>query len=256
MASESNLSPMPQFQPQSDPTNTEARWTAWLERFETYIIAAGVTEEERKRALLLYQAGPEVYKIFKTLPDTGDNKDYTKAKDALTKHFEQAKNPIYEIYNFCQANQRDDETIAQFHTRLRTLAQHCDVYNTDFEIKMQLVCNGTSSRLRSKAFRDPNYKLEDMLIDGRKAEVTSTQAPGIEETFQALQINDAGTRNSCYKCGFSFPHQGKPYPAKQAICCNSGVKGHFAKVLQKTHICPPKPHHPWTPRHNQNPAKS
>ena len=43
MASVSNLSPMPQFQPQSDPTNTGARWTAWLERFETYKIAAGVT---------------------------------------------------------------------------------------------------------------------------------------------------------------------------------------------------------------------
>ena len=76
---------MPQFPPQSDPTNTGARWTAWIERFETYLIAADVKEGERKRALLFYQAGPEVYKIFKMLPDTGDNKDYAKAKDALTK---------------------------------------------------------------------------------------------------------------------------------------------------------------------------
>ena len=28
---------MPQFQPQADPTNTGARWTAWIERFETYL---------------------------------------------------------------------------------------------------------------------------------------------------------------------------------------------------------------------------
>ena len=103
MASVNNLSPMPQFQPQSDPMNTGARWTAWLERSETCIIAAGVTEEERKRAFLLYQATPEIYKVFKTLPDTGDDKDYTKAKDAFTKHFEPAKNPIYEIFNFRQA---------------------------------------------------------------------------------------------------------------------------------------------------------
>ena len=164
MASESNISPMPRFQPQSDPTNTRARWTAWLGRFETYLIAAGVTEEERKRALLLYQAGPEVYKIFKTLPDRGDTKAYAKAKDALTKHFEPAKNPIYESCNFRQAKQGAEERIDQFHMRLRTLAQHCDFYDTDFEIKMQLACNGTPSRLRGKALRDPNYKLESMLI--------------------------------------------------------------------------------------------
>ena len=60
--------------------------------------------------------------------------------------------------------------------------------DTDFEIKMQLVCNGTSGRLRRKALRDPNYKLEDMLIDGRKTEVSFAQASGKEETFQALQI--------------------------------------------------------------------
>jgi len=137
MASVTNVSPMPQFQPQTDPTNTGAKWTTWIERFETYLI---------------YQAGAEVYKIFKTLPATGDTKDYAKAKDALTKHFEPAKNPIYEIYNFLQARQSVDETIHQFHTRLRTLAQHCDFHDTCFEIKMQLVCNGTSSRLRRKPF--------------------------------------------------------------------------------------------------------
>ena len=233
MASVSNISPMPHFQPQADPTNTGARWTAWIERYDTYLIAADVKEGERKRALLLYQAGPEVYKIFKTLPDTGDSKDYAKANDALTKHFEPAKNSIYEIYNFRQAKQSVDETIDQFHTRLRTLAQHCDFHDTDFEIKMQMVCNDTSSRLRRKPLRYPNYKLEDMLIDGRKTEVSSAQASGMEETFQALKINEVGTKNSCYKCGFSFPHKGKPCPAKQAICSNCGVKGHFAKMCRK-----------------------
>ena len=126
MASVSNISPMPQFQPHTDLTNTGAIWTAWIEQFATYLIVAGVKEGERKRALLLYQAGPEVYKIFKKLPDTGDTKDYAKAKDSLTKHFEPAKYPPYETYNFRQGKQSFDETIDQFHTRLRTLAQHCD----------------------------------------------------------------------------------------------------------------------------------
>ena len=99
--------------------------------------------------------------MFKTLPDTVVTKDYAKAKDALTTHFEPAKNPIYEISNFRQGTQRADETMDQFHTRLCTLAQQCDFHDTNFEIKLQLlVCNGTSSRLRRTTLRDPNYTLE------------------------------------------------------------------------------------------------
>ena len=233
MATASNISPMPQFQPKSDPTNTGARWTGWLERFETYLIAADVTDDARKRALLLYQAGSEVYEIFKTLPDTGESNNYTKAKDALTKHFEPAKNPIFEIYNFREAKQRADETLDEFHTRLRTLAKYCQFHDTDFEIKMQIVCNGKSNRLRRKALRDSEYNLADMLIDGRKTEVSSAQAMGIEENFQDLQIKEISTKNACYKCGLSFPHINKPCPARQANCSHCGVKGHFAKMCRK-----------------------
>ena len=48
------------------------------------------------------------------------------------------------MYNSRQAKQGADENIGQLHMRLRTLTQHCDFHNTDFEIKIQLVCNGTS----------------------------------------------------------------------------------------------------------------
>ena len=60
-----------------------------------------MTEGGRKRASLLYEVAPEAYEIFKTSLGTGDEGDYAKAKDALTKHFEPAKNAIYDIRDFC-----------------------------------------------------------------------------------------------------------------------------------------------------------
>ena len=60
------LQPMPLFEPKADPTNTSARWTQWIERFDTYLVASNIKDTGRKRALLLYQAGPEVHEIFKT----------------------------------------------------------------------------------------------------------------------------------------------------------------------------------------------
>ena len=86
---------MPIFEPKSDPTNTSARWTQWVERFHTYLVAADIKDDTQKRAILLYQAGPEVFEIFKTLQDTGEAKDFKRAVDALTAHFEPDKNKIY-----------------------------------------------------------------------------------------------------------------------------------------------------------------
>ncbi len=37
-----NIQPMPAFEPRSDPTSTSARWTRWLERFNTYLVAADI----------------------------------------------------------------------------------------------------------------------------------------------------------------------------------------------------------------------
>ena len=174
------LQPMPAFEPRQDPTKTSARWTQWLERFNSYLVAADIKDETRTRAVLLYTAGPEVAEIFKTLEDTGEAKDFKKAVDALTKYFEPQKNRIYQTHLFRQATQSQEKTIDQFYTRLRRLAQHCEFQDIDFEIKMQIVCNGTSSRLRKRAFRDATYSLENMLIDGRKAETSTAQATGIE----------------------------------------------------------------------------
>ena len=61
---------MPAFEPRSDPRSTSARWTRWLERFNTYLVAADIKDDEGKRTLLLYQARPEVYEIFKMLEES------------------------------------------------------------------------------------------------------------------------------------------------------------------------------------------
>ena len=47
------------------------------------MVRKGVTDNTQKRALLLHCAGMEVQDIFDTLTDTGEDKDYDKAIEAL-----------------------------------------------------------------------------------------------------------------------------------------------------------------------------
>jgi hypothetical protein len=46
------LQPMLLFEPKADPTNTSARWTQWIQRFNTYLVASNVKDTARKRALV------------------------------------------------------------------------------------------------------------------------------------------------------------------------------------------------------------
>ena len=225
-----NKQPMPAFEPRSDPTSTSARWSQWLERFNTYLVAADIKDDGRKRALLLYQAGSEVCEIFKTLQED-EAKDFKSTVKALKKYFQPKKNVIYQTYVFRQATQGKD------------VAKHCEFADADFEIKMQIVTNGTSSRLRKKALQDATYTLTNMLIHGRKYATSSAQADGIEEQFKTKlkeNINTTTmatpTKKKCYYSGFDYLHENRPCPAKKSVCNYCGVQGHFAEVCrsQKT----------------------
>ena len=78
----------------SDPATLGTRWKRWLTTFELYADGKGLIIEDgkddnkqRRRALLLHFAGPDVQDIFSTLPDTGNAKNYKKAVEALSTYF-------------------------------------------------------------------------------------------------------------------------------------------------------------------------
>ena len=98
-----------------------------------------------------------------------------------------------------QARQEKNETSAQFHVRLRSLAERCKFGDcTDFEIKLQIVTHGTSSRLQKEALRDPKYTLKDMLLDRQREESSSKQNKVIEGNLDksAADLNRVQTNKS------------------------------------------------------------
>ena len=106
MAQSVSIKPVPEFHPDAElDASLATRWKDWMADFEMFILASGITDPKRKRALLLYQAGPTVREIFKQIPDTGAEVDYDVAKAKLQEYFEPQKNRRYEVYRFRQATQ-------------------------------------------------------------------------------------------------------------------------------------------------------
>ena len=169
-----------QFDVHAD-SNVGPRWTKWLTRFERLLVGMHITDTTQKRALLLHYAGPDVDDIFETLSDTGEAKDYKKAVECLNAYFVPKHNTVYEEYQFRQAKQRDGETLATYHTRLRQLAKHCGFTDVDKELRTQIVFGCTSQKLRLRALRD-DLSLTALLEGGRANEISEKQAREMQST--------------------------------------------------------------------------
>ena len=87
--------------------------------------------------------------------------------------------------------------------------------------------------------------LQDLLLEGRCAEISDFQAADIEkgstgqqgETLQAVKSMKSavqwhrkpGSTMKCRGCGGIFPHKDRPCLAKGKLCHKCGKQNHFAK---------------------------
>ena len=177
-----SLPTFPAFQVHLD-SNMGPRWKKWLARFENLTIGMGIEDEKRKRALLLHYSGPEV----DALEDSGEDKDYKKAVEKLTAHFNPQVNTTYEVYNFRKAQQNEGESFDSFQPRLGTLAKTCEFADADKEIKEQIILSCKSNTLRQKALRE-DLDLTALLKAGRALELSETQAKEKESDKTTVNV--------------------------------------------------------------------
>ena len=106
-----NLQSVPEFVPDAGiGASLAKRWRLWLQDFDTFILASGITSAKRQKVLLLYQAGPRIREIFAQLPNTGGEDAFDLAKQKLTEYFEPQKNKRYEVYRFRETKKGEAET--------------------------------------------------------------------------------------------------------------------------------------------------
>ncbi len=124
-----------------------------------------ITDDARKKAMLLHYSGGDVFDIIETLdtvprqitPATANaaavvETAYEASVRALREYFNPRQNVDFEILVFRQAAQYQDEPFDTFHTRLQQLAANCGFANQDQEVKAQIVQGCYSSELRRKNF--------------------------------------------------------------------------------------------------------
>ena len=106
------------FNTHGETTSLGTRWKKWLQGFNLYLIAAGITDANQKKALLLHCGGEDLRELFDTLPEpTADvaTSDYEKACLSLNNYFLPKRNKRYERHVFRTCAQKDNEPNCTIH---------------------------------------------------------------------------------------------------------------------------------------------
>ena len=249
------------FSTSKDDPNLGAKFTDWLERFENELIAWGIEDDRQKKALLISTAGDVAWEKWRTCTpvEKGDDKAYKTAKETLSEYFDKKRDPDFEITKFRECTQKQEQSIDAYVTELRALTRHCGFgERVDNEIKLQIKLNCASSRLRRKAFAEPQWKLDDLLKYARALEISNKQASEVESSsnnantvkFTKARQATRGrqqrqherraptsktTKNTCGHCGYEYPHPGgvESCPASKSTCRNCQRKGHYERMCRQ-----------------------
>ena len=244
------------FEVTGDSQKVSREWKAWIEEFEAYADSMGLfindaddTNQQQRRALLLYTAGKEVRNVFKQLPDTGEAKDYQKAVDALNRHFIKRTNATFLRHKFRLIVQMKEENVSQFVIRLREAAEGCDFDDADKQIKDQVIAHCRSDKLRCRLLeKGDTLNLQQALNEASLLEAVTEQArqlklEGGSQEAQVSRVHQSSRhqtgqqqekkypqKGECYRCG-SREHYGNSMncPARGKNCKACGRADHFEK---------------------------
>jgi hypothetical protein len=278
----SSLPSFPPFDVDEDQSSVGPRWAKWVNRFDNFLAALNITDDARRKALILHYGGERVFEIFDTLdsnirvktPATAgvaavNETIYEAARRALNDHFTPRVNTDFEMFTFRQSRQLEGESFDAFHTRLQQSAKNCGFTDKDKEIKAQLTIGCTSTELRRKILEKPAMTLDGVLNKARALEAAATQANKMEmetdQTALAMRHNNStrehpnwrgsqgqhdtidqpkqpADRRSCSFCGGQFHQRLSTCPARFHQCNNCLNIHHFE------HLC----RSPWRDRATQS----
>lgn len=239
-------------------------WASWSERLQFYFEANGISEDARKRAVLLTLCGPSTYETVRALvaPQKPSEVPFEEIVSRLRDHFDPRPSELYSRCRFQQRDQLPGESITAYVAALKTLAAQCNfgtpvladasqgdgsrpqttMLPLDVMLRDRFVCGLQDAYLQQRLFaendltfqkaldislRAESAKLQQQSIKGSVSEVNKTGAKVPGRNSAAQQTSD----KRCYRCD---EHHSPDSCAHRASRCRFCRKvGHIEKACIK-----------------------
>ena len=222
--------------------NDEAEsWIEYMEQVEHFFIANEITDEGKKKSVLLSSCGAKTYRLFRNLlaPVKPGDSSWETLTRVMKEHHHPKPSIISERFKFNKRDRKPGESVPNYLAELRKLAEHCEFENVlDDMLRDRLVCGIQDVKMQEKLL-----SVEGLTLD-RAFKITSSMERAHNESNQILSepkdanlhkvnyeksFNKSKTeKKPCYRCGGN--HGEHKCNFKTAECYRCKKVGHIAKV--------------------------
>ena len=139
-------------------------WPQYAERLDHFLAANSITEEDKKRSILLTVIGPETYKLLRSLshPAKPGEKTYADLVARLTAHFKPTPSETVQCYKFQMRSRAQGESVAEFVADLRSIAEFCNYGDTlDEMLRDQIVLGINNPKIQIVYFRRAHSPMQE-----------------------------------------------------------------------------------------------
>lgn len=251
---------IPQFSPRNE------SWLLWKEKLDIHFAEINCTEENAKKATLLKSIGPIAYETLHNLcsPDAPVLKTFKELCNLLKSHYTPPVIVFRERKSFHTAIQSENETVAEWHARVKKLALSCKFGDSLNAFVLDRFIMGINNKIFERLCEeDEKITIDEAL---RKALIMEMKLLAKEDDSHNMQVfnvkggkyrnknynnqnktvkpnkyegryekkqpnNQKKTNNACSHCGWRN-HNSNECRFKQSKCNFCGKIGHLASVCR------------------------
>ena len=131
-----------------NPGEPIVRWSTWFDMFEDFLVASNFPADQNRRAALLRSSlGTEGYRILRSLKK-GEKTSYDDTVAILKAHSDRHATAIFERAKFARSYQHSGESVTEFVSCLKELANKCNFEANQFDIRDEFVPHLTSDSVK------------------------------------------------------------------------------------------------------------
>lgn len=194
-------------------------WKTFIERAELYFAANGVSDDGKKRGILLSSCGVKTFTTIKSIvaPKKPAEVPYKDLEKIIGSHYNPKPKQSVQRCLFNSRNRREGESIAAYVAELKTLAEHCGFGTSEKlqeNLRDRLICgiNNEKWQTRFLAEDNPDYKkIYDLAISLEAAEKGVKKLQDSTQPQQPQRVHSMKGGGTKGRLGLSWLWQERPH---------------------------------------------